>query len=256
MRRVAWVSVVLAIALSAPMIFTSGCHKQPKVQDVVKARAGEPKPEKGQAAQAPKIRLTASPNPIEIGQTTTLSWDSLDAAEVKIDNGIGTVEASGSRTLSPRTSTTYKATANGSDGNRATAEVRITVVPPKTGGNPPPPPPPPPLDTLPIKDAYFDYDQYNIRGDARTVLIDDAHLLTQYPKLRITVEGHCDERGSEKYNLALGDRRAIAVKDFLTAQGIDGSRIETISYGKERNFCEERNEGCWQSNRRAHFAFR
>jgi len=107
-----------------------------------------------------------------------------------------------------------------------------------------------------IKDAFFDYDQYNIRDDAREALIADAAALKQRPGIRITIEGHCDERGSERYNLALGDRRANAAKEFLVGQGIDSSRIDTVSYGKERNFCEEHTEECWQLNRRAHVVMR
>jgi peptidoglycan-associated lipoprotein len=197
-----------------------------------------------------------------MGISTTLSWDSSNATSVTIDNGIGTVEASGSRTISPRASTTYKGTATGQIGNLATAEVRVTVTAPpepgdgdiKRGGDKKKPP----LEEVQseIKDTFFDYDQYSIRDDTRTALLANVLLLKKYPEVKITIEGHCDERGSEKYNLALGDRRAIAVKEFLTVQGIDGNRIDTISYGKERNFCEEHNEDCYQLNRRAHFTLR
>jgi peptidoglycan-associated lipoprotein len=107
-----------------------------------------------------------------------------------------------------------------------------------------------------IRDAFFDYDQYNIREDARVALQNDARVLKERSGIRFTIEGHCDERGSEKYNLALGDRRANAAKEFLVGQGINSSRIDTISYGKERNVCEEHNEQCWQQNRRAHFVMR
>jgi peptidoglycan-associated lipoprotein len=107
-----------------------------------------------------------------------------------------------------------------------------------------------------IKDAFFDYDQYSIREDARVALLSNARALGERPRIRVTIEGHCDERGSEKYNLALGDRRANAAKDFMVSQGIDSSRIDTISYGKERPFCEEHDEECWQLNRRAHFVMR
>lgn len=173
-----------------------------------------------------------------------------------IDNGIGTVEASGSRTISPSASTTYMARATGPGGN-AVAEARVTVTAP-------PPVTPPPMPAISdseffsntIKDAFFDYDQYNIRDDAREALIADAAALKQRPGIRITIEGHCDERGSERYNLALGDRRANAAKEFLVGQGIDSSRIDTVSYGKERNFCEEHTEECWQLNRRAHIVMR
>jgi peptidoglycan-associated lipoprotein len=110
--------------------------------------------------------------------------------------------------------------------------------------------------TTNIKDAFFDLDQYSIREDARLALEADARLLKDRPGIRVTIEGHADERGSEKYNLALGDRRANAAKEFLVGRGIDGSRIDTTSYGKERPFCEEHTEECWQLNRRAHLVMR
>ena len=105
-------------------------------------------------------------------------------------------------------------------------------------------------------DAFFDYDSYSIRSDARSALMNNARSLKERPGIRITIEGHCDERGSERYNLALGDRRANAAKEFLVSQGIDASRINTISYGEERGFCEESDEECWQLNRRAHLVMR
>jgi peptidoglycan-associated lipoprotein len=123
------------------------------------------------------------------------------------------------------------------------------------------PPPPPAISdseffSSNIKDAFFDYDQYSIRDDARVALQNDARALGVRSGIRFTIEGHCDERGSEKYNLALGDRRANAAKEFLVTQGVNSSRIDTISYGKERPFCEEHNEECWQLNRRAHLVLR
>jgi peptidoglycan-associated lipoprotein len=175
---------------------------------------------------------------------------------VTIDGGIGTVEPSGSRSVSPSVSTTYTARATGPGGN-AVAEARVTVTSPAAVT-------PPPLPAISdseffaanIKDAFFDLDQYNIRPDAEVALREDARYLRERRAIRFTIEGHCDERGSERYNLALGDRRANAAKDFLVAQGIDSSRIDTISYGKERNFCSEHNEECWQLNRRAHLVLR
>lgn len=107
-----------------------------------------------------------------------------------------------------------------------------------------------------IKDVFFGLDEYSINEDARRALIANARALAERPGIRVTIEGHCDERGSEKYNLALGDRRANSARDFLISQGIDSARIDTISYGEERPFCEEQNEECWQLNRRAHFVMR
>ena len=104
-----------------------------------------------------------------------------------------------------------------------------------------------------LTDAYFDYDQSDLREDARSSLAANAEWLKRYPPVQILVEGHADERGTAAYNLALGDKRANAVKEYLTSLGIDGSRMRTVSYGKERPFCTESTESCWQQNRRGHF---
>jgi len=107
-----------------------------------------------------------------------------------------------------------------------------------------------------IEDAYFDYDTASIRPDALKALEADSTelriILAQYPDYKLTIEGHCDERGSAEYNLGLGDQRAAAAKDYLVAVGIPAAQLATISYGKERPSCTEHNEGCWQKNRRIH----
>ena len=99
--------------------------------------------------------------------------------------------------------------------------------------------------------VHFDYNQYNLREEDRSVLQRQAAWLAKYPQVRVTVEGHCDERGTREYNLALGARRANAVKEYLVSLGVTSGRVETISYGKERPICTESNEGCWAQNRRA-----
>jgi len=106
-----------------------------------------------------------------------------------------------------------------------------------------------------VKDVYFDYDKSDLRGDQQSSVQADAQFLNQHPNVNITIEGHCDERGSTDYNLALGDQRASAVKAALTGAGISASRIKTISYGKEKPFCTESNEACWQQNRRGHLVY-
>jgi len=106
-----------------------------------------------------------------------------------------------------------------------------------------------------LKDAFFDYDKADLRDDARAALSTDAEWLKRYSSAQILIEGHCDERGTSEYNLALGDRRANAVREYLASLGIDGGRIKTVSYGKERPFCNESSESCWQQNRRGHFVF-
>ena len=104
-----------------------------------------------------------------------------------------------------------------------------------------------------LKDAFFDYDKSDLRDDARAVLSSDAEWLKRYRTVQFLIEGHCDERGTSEYNLSLGDRRANAAKEYLVSLGVDASRIKTVSYGKERPFCNESSEDCWQKNRRAHF---
>ena len=108
------------------------------------------------------------------------------------------------------------------------------------------------------QDAYFDYDKNDIRADARAALTTDAELLKRVfakdPNVVVIVEGHCDERGSAEYNLALGDRRATAAKDFLVQLGVPAERLKTLSYGKERPQCTDASEDCYQKNRRAHLS--
>ncbi len=119
------------------------------------------------------------------------------------------------------------------------------------------PPPPPPAVSVPVpaplKDAFFDFDKSAIREDQKAALDEDMSWLKANGGVKITVEGHCDERGTAEYNLALGERRAKAVKDYLVASGISADRIATISYGKERPFVLGHDETAWKWNRRGHF---
>lgn len=103
-----------------------------------------------------------------------------------------------------------------------------------------------------LKDAFFDYDKADLREDARAALAGDALWLKKYQGAKIMIEGHCDERGTEEYNLALGDRRANAAREYLASLGVPGSRVLSVSYGKERPFCAEETEACRQENRRGH----
>jgi len=121
---------------------------------------------------------------------------------------------------------------------------------------PPPPAPPPPAappKPAPLADVFFDYDQSGIRDDGRAPLQKNADWLKRWTSTQITVEGHADARGSSEYNLALGSRRASAVKDYLVNLGIPGNRITVVSKGKEQPVCTTESEQCWQQNRRGHF---
>jgi peptidoglycan-associated lipoprotein len=107
-----------------------------------------------------------------------------------------------------------------------------------------------------IEDAYFDYDQHTLRPDAVKALQADStelrDILKDYPAYKLTIEGHADERGSAEYNMALGEKRAEAAKDYLVQVGIPGDQLAVVSYGKEKPVCDEHDEACWQKNRRIH----
>ncbi len=105
-----------------------------------------------------------------------------------------------------------------------------------------------------VKDIYFNYDRFEVRPEDAATLKADADFLVAHPSYKVVISGHCDERGSEDYNMALGSSRADGVRDQLVKLGIARDRIKTISYGKEKPFCSEQNEQCWQQNRRAHFS--
>jgi peptidoglycan-associated lipoprotein len=107
----------------------------------------------------------------------------------------------------------------------------------------------------PLADVYFDYDESAIRDDARAALAKNAEYLKRWASTRITVEGHCDERGTAEYNLGLGERRATAIRNYLAGLGVAGDRITAVSKGKETPVCTQSTEGCWQQNRRGHFLF-
>lgn len=107
-----------------------------------------------------------------------------------------------------------------------------------------------------IQDAYFDYDKHSLRPDALKTLEADSKelrdIIVQYPSYKLTIEGYCDERGSAEYNMALGDARAKAAKDYLVGVGIPDNQLKVVSFGKEKQVCDEHNEACWQKNRRIH----
>ena len=104
-----------------------------------------------------------------------------------------------------------------------------------------------------LGDVFFDYDAYELRQDARERLAQNARFLSEHPEFIVTIEGHADERGTNDYNLALGERRANAAREYLVTLGVNGARVRTLTYGEERPFCGESSESCFQQNRRAHF---
>ncbi len=258
-RKITLVCLAVAIAL-----FAEGCKKKVPAAPPPPPPAPAPAPAPAAPAAPVVAQFTAEPSTIQRGQSATLRWEiSGEATNVSINQGIGTVRSTGSQQVTPANSTTYTLTAAGPGGS-VTSSVTVTVVTPPPPAQAPPPPPSTPQATVEdligseVQDAFFDYDKSDIRGDARDALTRDAaalkQILSQFPNATITVEGHCDERGSAEYNLGLGDRRASAAKDFLVSLGVPGDRLKTISYGKERPQCTESTESCWQKNRRAHFS--
>jgi peptidoglycan-associated lipoprotein len=227
------------------MVAIEGCTK--KVAKATPAPAPPP-------PAAPTATLAATPNAIQQGQSTDLTWSTDNATEVTI-NGLGTVPASGSRTVQPTESTTYQLSAKGPGGS-ADASARVTVTTP-----PPAVTPAAPAESAAdmfarnVKDIYFDFDKYGLREDQQGSANGNAQFLASNANIQFEIEGHCDDRGSAEYNLALGDSRAQTVKDYLVRSGVSADRIHVISYGKERPFCTEDNDQCWQENRRAHFVF-
>jgi peptidoglycan-associated lipoprotein len=203
------------------------------------------------ALPAPTAQITASPALVSSGDQVQLSWRTTNAGTVSID-GIGDVPSSGVKTVTPAESTTYHLVAKG-DGGTAEATARVTV----NGA---------PAVVVPnslmsaeeafksnIQDIFFDYDTYDIRGDAQATLSRDASYLVSHPDVKIVIGGYCDERGSNEYNLALGQSRADAAKNALVTAGVATNRIRVVSYGKEKLFCSESTEECWQQNRRGGF---
>jgi len=257
MKRFMSLSTSLLVVIISLSLLVAGCKKKtaPTYPTISRASVTDTTT-KRPASIEPTVIIRANPASIERGQSTTLTWDTSNASEVTIDNGLGTVEASGSRTVRPLESTTYRIRATNNVAVAA-AEVRVTITYTDTVTLPP--------SSLigdvaffdaNIQDIFFDLDDYSIRGDARAILQANARYLAERTSILITIEGHCDERGSDRYNLVLGDRRANAARDYLISQGIAANRIETISYGEEKPFCEEHTEECWQLNRRGSFVMR
>ena len=218
-----------------------------------KKKVAPPPPPPPPPPAAITASISVSPDTIQSGQSATLSWQTSNASDVSID-GIGAVQASGSQPVTPTDSTTYRLVAKGPGGTQE-ATTRLTVTPPPAPVAMTPSPSEEDMFGQNVRDVYFDYDKSDIRADQQSAIQADIAFLNQHPNINFTIEGHCDSRGSTEYNLALGDQRAGAVKTALTTAGLSASRIKTISYGKEKPFCMEENEACWQQNRRGHLVY-
>lgn len=236
--------VVFPIALFVLLIASTGCKKKSTTPSAETAPAA--------SSPAPTVQLSVDPSTISAGDQATLSWKTSDATDVTID-GIGKVPTSGVKTVTPTESTTYHLVAQGPGGTAESTARLVVTAPPAVSV---------PTNAMTaeeefkanVQDIFFDYDAYDIRSDAQATLSHDASYLAAHPNLKIVIGGYCDERGSDEYNLALGQNRADATKKALISAGIAADRIRVISYGKEKPFCTESTEACWQLNRRAGFS--
>jgi peptidoglycan-associated lipoprotein len=242
-------ALVLAVALA----IVSGCHKNAAPSLSPESTAPTPAP----LPPMPTATLTADPLAIDLGQSVVLNWRTTDATNVTID-GIGPVNPNGTQTVSPSASTNFHIVAKG-DGGSIESSVRVTVRVPVA--------PTVPADNTAsadmgseadfhanVQDIYFDYDSYDLRADGQAATVKAASYLVAHPDIRIVIGGYCDDRGSAEYNLALGENRANAAKTALVNAGVAPARIRVVSYGKEKQFCTEESESCWQQNRRAQFS--
>lgn len=234
-------SGLLLIAL----VFVSGCHKK---QQAPPAEETAPSTSFAQ----PTAEITATPTVISAGDPVQLSWHTTNATQISID-GIGDVPSVGVKTVTPTESTTYHLVAR-NESATADASARVTVNSPPAVSVPSTSMSEADEFKARVQDIFFDYDAYDIRPDAQATLSKDADFLVSHPNIKIVIGGYCDERGSDEYNLALGQNRAQAAKSALVTAGVAADRIRIISYGKEKPFCTESNEECWQLNRRAGFS--
>lgn len=215
----------------------------------------------------PSAIFTATPDSIAPGETVVLQWSSLRADEAVIEPGAGTVPLKGTLEVRPTADTTYTLWLRGPGGEN-TVTARVSVRTSLNLG--------PTVDenasrngrrlfsgtfeeevSSRLQDVYFDYDSNSVRPDQQATLDENARTLKalfgEFPQGRIIIEGHCDERGSSEYNLALGDRRAQTIVEYLGQQGVPLGRIMLVGYGEEMPQCTQSNEACYQLNRRAHF---
>ena len=236
--------ILIPVVLLVVLVATAGCKKKTPPPPAVTAPPV--------AAPAPTAKISAIPTELSAGDQVVLSWQTTNATTASID-GLGNVPTSGVKTVTPTTSTTYHLVAKGAGGS-ADASVRVTVSAPPAAAAP--------ANTMNaeeefkanVHDIFFDYDKYDLRSDAQSTISRDVSYLASHPNVKILIGGYCDERGSNEYNLALGQNRADSAKKALINAGVAASRIRVVSYGKERPFCTESAEACWQQNRRAGFA--
>ena len=235
-----------ALVATLALLAASGCHKK-QAAPPPSAMAPE------STTPPPTASITADPLAIDLGQSVVLNWRTTNATSVSID-GIGEVPVNGTQTVSPSSSTNFHLVAK-NDGGTTEANVRVTVRVPEV--------PAAPADNgggsdaefhSHVADIFFGYDSYDLSPQADTSISAAASYLNAHPDIKILIGGYCDDRGSAEYNLALGETRANAAKDALVTAGVAASRLRVISYGKEKQFCTDEDDACWQQNRRAQFS--
>jgi peptidoglycan-associated lipoprotein len=236
-------SLVLAVCLSVPFLVTdcAGRKVSTSVQDQA-AVAGQPKKIKSAAPPGPQVSSPQKRAPITGPPVTQPSPPAIEEVRVTEPD---------LATLPPP----LTAAASGPPPAFPASQPAPPLPPPNREHVPvlPPPVAVPPIER---GDVYFDVNEFRIRSDARTILEANAELLKAQPGVKLIIEGHCDERGSGDYNILLGERRAEAVKRHLQELGVSASRIQVTSFGKEKPSCRQRNDDCWQKNRRAHLVLK
>ena len=235
---------IASVVSLAALLTVAGCHK--------KKPAPPPPPPPTVSAPAPAAEIQVNPTAINPGDSAVLTWKTSNATDVSIE-GVGQVATAGTMNVKPTESTNYHLIARG-DGGSTDATARLTVNSAAA-----------PASNLNendmddslfhqnVQDVFYDYDAYEIRPDAAPIIAKDAAFLNQHTGIKVVIGGYCDERGSTEYNLSLGENRANAAKQALVNAGVSPDRLRTVSYGKEKQFCTDHSESCWQQNRRAQF---
>jgi peptidoglycan-associated lipoprotein len=240
--------ILASLVVLVALVGIAGCGKKKHISPASTAPAI--------SGPAPIAQLTATPATITAGDQVVLSWRTTDATSVSID-GIGDVPSSGVKTVTPTSSTSYHLVVRG-DGGSTDATARVTVNPAQTAVAVPQDSSASTMTAdeqfkASVQDIFFDYDSYEVTSASQSQLSRAAAYLASNPRIKVLIGGYCDERGSNEYNLTLGQSRANSVKQALVQAGVGADRLRVVSYGKEKPFCTESTEECWQQNRRAGF---
>jgi len=258
-------SALFALSIVLPLALLSGCGRGYSPVPIAPAVLPSDDLYGRNNTPEPTAELRIEPERVFPGEAAIMTWSSTDADAAFISPG-GKVETQGRVEIRPKADTSYALTVQG-PGGETTVSARVYVITddPLAGrnrrgvtGEEMLPPLQDAINAL--SDIYFDYDADTLRADQQSQLDANADMLVglfnAYPTGRLMIEGHCDERGSSEYNLALADRRARTVYNYLIDRGVPAARMQTVSYGHEKPQCFESAESCWSLNRRAHFVAR